>query len=154
MRKSYLLAILALTCSMASTSFANPESSYVSKGLIPVGKVRHIYVRADAGMFVEVRSMKKVHDEELWADVEFAETLSNGNDMEFMRLPESKTVQNGDIVEAEVIAYNELDPSPIAPESHVTKVVAKHDSFASMAFDLKLAAKSRKPQRIALVSDK
>ena len=150
MWKPYLLAVLALACTMASTSFANPESNCALKEVMPVGKVRHIYVRADGGLFVEVHSMNKVRDEELWAEVEFAEKLSSGNDTEFVRLPDSRAVQTGDIVEAKVIEYNELDPSPIAPESHVTKIVAKHDSVAAMAFELKLAAKSHNFQRLAL----
>lgn len=152
MRTVYLAILFAVSFGVAGTGFADHEMASGSKKMEPVGKVQRIYIREDGDLFIQVSSRKKASEQELWADVRFAELLTNGRDTEFVRLPDEGTVRQGDLVEAKVIEYNELDPSPIAPESHVTKIVAKRDSVAAMAFELKLLAKTHDLKRVALLT--
>ncbi len=144
MRKISLFTLCAVVCGISGNGYAGYETAFEEKNIEPVGRVEKIYVRVDGDVYVEQSAVRREPSQELWADVQFVEKTATGHEMEFVRLPEITKVRAGDIVEAKVFEYNELDPSPIMPENHVTKLVAKRNSFMAMAFDLKLQAKSNR----------
>lgn len=101
-----------------------------------VGKVEKIYIRQSNNFFIEKSLVRKPSNNEQWTEVRFATALADGRRSEIVRLPESATVEPGDLVSARLAAKRDLVRGLIPEVSRMVAVVAKHDTLAAMAFDL------------------
>ena len=101
-----------------------------------VGKVETLYVRQSANFFIEKSLVRNSGNKEQWTEVRFAAALADGRKTAIIRLPDTATVERGDIVSAQLADKRDFVPGLIPEVNRMVALVAKQDTLAAMMFDI------------------
>jgi hypothetical protein len=121
-----LFAALAVTPLFAQDTDANAV----------IGKVERHYVRESPNFFIEKRLVRKPRNDEQWTEVRFAAPLADGRKSEIVRLPQTASVERGDLISTQIVDKRDAMPGLIPEENRMISLVAKHDTLAAIMFDL------------------